>query len=333
MKTGVLLIAVACLITSGCSKAPTGGLRPVRLAIGGQAQMVYLPVTLAVELGYYRAQGLDVAIQDFPGGSRALEALLGGSAEVVAGFYDHTIQMAAEGRDLQAFVSMLRYPGFVAVASPGSKITRIEELSGKIAGVTAPGSSSHFFLNHLLVRHGLPADAVSITGIGATASAIAAVTRGKVDCAIMFEPAVTMVRQQYPDLTILADTRTAQGVRETYGVDSYPGATLYATRDWITRNPETARKLARAIQATLVWIHGHSAEDISAKMPAWFRGEDRAVFASAMRNSMAMFSGDGRMTAEGAEAVKRVLAASIEKVRQANPDVARTYTNAFLDTP
>lgn len=332
MTTRVLLIAAAWLMTSGCSKSPTGQ-TPVRLAIGGQAQMVYLPVTLAVELGYYRQQGLDVAIQDFPGGSRALEALLGASADVVAGFYDHTIQMAAEGRDLQAFVSMLRYPGFVAVASPASKIARVEDLRGKIAGVTAPGSSSHFFLNHLLVKHGLPTDAVSITGIGATASAIAAVSRGMVDCAIMFEPAVTMVRERFPDLTILADTRTAQGVRETYGVDSYPGATLYSTRDWITRNPETARKLARAIQATLVWIHNHSAEEFSTKMPAWFRGEDRVVSASAMRNSMAMFSGNGRMTAEGAEAVKSVLAASIEKVRQANPDVARTYTNAFLDAP
>lgn len=332
MKTRALLLA-ACWFTCGCSKAPTTGLAPVRLAVGGQAQMVYLPVTLAVELGYYRAQGLDVAIQDFPGGSRALEALLGGSADVVAGFYDHTIQMAAEGRDMQAFVSMLRYPGFVAVASPASKITRVEELRGKIAGVTAPGSSSHFFLNHLLVKHGLSADAVSITGIGATASAIAAVTRGKVDGAIMFEPAVTMVRQQFPALTILADTRSAQGVREIYGVDSYPGATFYSTRDWITRNPEIARKLAHAIRDTLVWIQGHSAEEISAKMPAWFRGEDREVFATAMHNSMAMFSADGRMTAEGAEAVKRVLAASIEKVRQANPDVARTYTNVFLDAP
>jgi NitT/TauT family transport system substrate-binding protein len=333
MKARILLVAVACAIVSACSKAPTSGFTHVRLAIGGQAQMVYLPVTLAVELGYYRAQGLDVAIQDFPGGSRALEALLGASADVVAGFYDHTIQMAAEGRDIQAFVSMLRYPGFVAVASPASKIRRVEDLRGRVAGVTAPGSSSHFFLNHLLVRHGLAADAVSITGIGATASAIAAVTRGKVDCAIMFEPAVTMVRQRSPDLRILADTRTAQGVREIYGVDSYPGATLYSTRDWITRNPETARKLAHAIRDTLIWIQGHSAEEISDKMPVWFRGEDREVFATAMRNSMAMFSSDGRMTGDGAEAVKRVLAASIEKVWQANPDVARTYTNTFLDAP
>src|SRR5258708_18304262 len=109
----ITLLASALMLAGGCSSiTSTTTSTPVRLAVGGQAQMVYLPVTLAAELGYYHAQGLDVTLQDFPGGSRALEALLG-SADVVSGFYDHTIQMAAEGRDLVAFVSMLRYPGFV----------------------------------------------------------------------------------------------------------------------------------------------------------------------------------------------------------------------------
>jgi hypothetical protein len=142
---------------------------------------------------------------------------------------------------------------------------------------------------------------VSITGIGATASAIAAVTRGWW-IAPLCRPAITWCASN-PELTILADTRTAQGVRETYGVDS-SRRTLYATRDWITRNPETTRKLAHAIRPR--WF-GCTVTRPGAQRqnPAWFRGDDREVFASAMRNSMAMFSGDGRMTAEGAKPSKR----------------------------
>src|SRR5258708_15557463 len=103
----ITLLASALMLAGGCSSiTSTTTSTPVRLAVGGQAQMVYLPVTLAAELGYYHAQGLDVTLEDFPGGSRALEALLGGSADVVSGFYDHTIQIAADGRDLVAFVSM-----------------------------------------------------------------------------------------------------------------------------------------------------------------------------------------------------------------------------------
>ena len=67
-------------------------------------------------MGFYKEEGLEVELQDFEGGAKALQALVGGSADVVSGYYDHTIQMAAERRELVAFVTMLRYPGLVLVA-------------------------------------------------------------------------------------------------------------------------------------------------------------------------------------------------------------------------
>jgi NitT/TauT family transport system substrate-binding protein len=102
------------------ARATTAPARDVRIAIGGQTQMIYLPTTLAQELGYYRDEGIDVELQDFAGGAKALQALVGGSADVVSGFYDHTIQMAAEGREFVAFVTMLRFPGMVLATSPQS---------------------------------------------------------------------------------------------------------------------------------------------------------------------------------------------------------------------
>ena len=87
---------------------------------------------------------LDLAILPDDGLGRTLrhvQALLGGSADVVSGFYDHTIQMAADGRELVAFVTMLRFPGLVLVTSPQSAgtVTTIEKLKGHIAGVTTAG--------------------------------------------------------------------------------------------------------------------------------------------------------------------------------------------------
>ena len=91
--------------------------------------MIYLPTTLAQELGYYRDEGIDVELQDFAGGAKALQSLVGGSADVVSGFYDHTIQMAAEGREFVAFVTMLRFPGMVLATSPlrAATVTRVED--------------------------------------------------------------------------------------------------------------------------------------------------------------------------------------------------------------
>ncbi|MGH9719788.1 MAG: ABC transporter substrate-binding protein [Bryobacteraceae bacterium] len=199
----VLMIAIATL-AAACQRS-TFPIAPVRLAVGGQAQIVYLAVPLATRLGHFAAEGVEVEVHDFPGGAKSLEALWGGSVDVVCGFYDHTIQMAAEGRALKSFVTMLRYPGFVAVVAPhaAERIRSVKDLAGATVGVTSPGSSSHLFLNYLLARHGVSPDAVSTTGIGSTATAIAAVTRNRVDAAIMFDPAVlpnaqTRARSAYP---------------------------------------------------------------------------------------------------------------------------------------
>src|SRR6186997_3657636 len=62
----------------------------VSIAVGGKAAFYYLPLTISEQLGYFKAEGLDVEISDFAGGARALQALVGGSADVVSGAYEHT---------------------------------------------------------------------------------------------------------------------------------------------------------------------------------------------------------------------------------------------------
>jgi NitT/TauT family transport system substrate-binding protein len=320
-------------LAGGCTSRDHAGGQHVRLAIGGQNQLVYLPTTLARELGFYKEEGLDVELQDHAGGAKALQSLIGGSSDVVSGFYDHTIQMAAEGREFVAFVTMLRFPGLVLVTSPQSAgaVTKIEDLKGRIAGVTAAGSSSQMLLTYMLQRHGIAADAVSITPVGSAATAIAAIERGKVDAAMVADPAFTLIARRNPTARVLADLRTAAGVKEAFGADSYPSSVLYSKTDWVRANRDTAMKLAHAILRTLQWMHAHSPQEIADKTPKSFRGEDDALYVEAVKNSMPMFSPDGLMDAAGTQAVRALLAGSMAKVRTAQIDLSQTYTNEFID--
>jgi NitT/TauT family transport system substrate-binding protein len=294
--------------------------------------MVYLPTTLAKELGFYHDEGIDAELQDFAGGAKALQALVGGSADVVSGFYDHTIQMAAEGREVVAFVTMLRFPGLVLVTSPQSAttLTKIEDLKSRIAGVTTAGSSSQMLLTNMLQKHGVAPDAVSITAIGSAATAIAALEHGKVDVGMVADPAFTLVQRRNPGVRVLADLRTEQGVFEALGTHAYPASVLYAKGEWIRANRDTTERLARAITRTLTWMQTHTPREIAGKTPATFRGEDEALYVEALTASMPMFSPDGLMAADGAEAVRTLLASSMEKVRTATIDVSKTYTNEFI---
>lgn len=335
LSVGVVVALLGAALV-GCQQPPeqassSGGESDVTIAVGGQAAMVYLPTTLADELGYYEDEGLNVSIEDFEGGSEALESLLAGSADVVSGFYDHTIQMAAEGKQIQSFVLMLRDPGLVLAVAPGSEgeISSIEDLEGKTVGVTAPGSSTDMFLKFLLSDHGLDPEAASVAEVGATTTAVAAMERGRVDAAVMVEPSLTALEQRAGDLSILADTRTPEGVQEVFGVDQYPAAVFYSTTDWIDGNRETAQKLATAITRALDYMQSHSAQEIMEAMPDAFVVNEK-VYLEGLQNSLPMYSSDGVMQAEGPKEVYEVLSLSLEEVANADIELSKTYTNEFV---
>jgi sulfonate transport system substrate-binding protein len=335
-KRLALLVASVSLVTGlssvACGGGAAPGLRTVRIAVGGQTQLIYLPTTLAQELGFYQEEGIAAELEDFAGGAKALQALVGGSADVVSGFYDHTIQMAADGREFVAFVAMLRFPGMVIATSPqrADTVVRVADLKGRVVGVTSAGSSSQMLLTYLLKRHGIAADSVSVTSIGTAATAVAAMEYGKVDAGVMADPSFTMVSRRSPNVRVLADLRTAAGVREALGTDSYPASVLYSSGDWVRENRDTAARLARAIVRTLQWIQTHTPEEIASRTPRAFRGDDEGLYIEALRGSMEMFSPDGAMSAEGADAVRTLLAGSLDKVRNATIDTSKTFTNEFI---
>src|SRR5829696_7808650 len=105
-----MAVAVA---LAGTAPAPAQERKQITLGVGGKGLLYYLPLTLAERLGYFKEQGLDVTINDFAGGAQSLQALVGGSVDVVAGAYEHTIRMQAKGQDIKAVIELGRFPGIV----------------------------------------------------------------------------------------------------------------------------------------------------------------------------------------------------------------------------
>jgi NitT/TauT family transport system substrate-binding protein len=313
---------------AGCrSRYSKGHLRMV--IAGTAATFGYLPHALAQQLGFYREQAVSLHAESVIGASRAL---IGGSADVVAGAFDHSVRITALGRAVTAFVVLARFPGNAIVTSvrASKPIRQLTDLKGAIAGITDRGGQGHFFLKYLLIRHGLSPDDVRLVPVGRQTSAVAALEQGKVDAWAGFDPGVTRYRRRHPEAVILADARTADGLEQCTGGREHAGAVLFSTAEWLDRNATTARRLARAIQQALQWMHGHTAEEIAQQAPATFHGGDLEAYVQAVRNSKDMYSRDGHMTHEAASSVYRMLAAGVESVRVAQFDLSKTYTNMFV---
>jgi NitT/TauT family transport system substrate-binding protein len=325
------LSAVVLLAIAGEARAKDA-LPHVKIAIGGAGCLCYLPTVLAQQLGAYEQAGVEIELINFKGGSTALTAVLGGSADVVSGYYDHCVNLAAKNKELQAFVTYDRLPGLVLVVAPkqAAAIKSIKDLDGKKVGVSAPGSSTDFFLKYLLAKNGVNPTDVPVIGVGLDATAVAAMEQGQVDAAVMLDPAVTLLQGKFADLRILSDTRSVADTESVFGGD-YPGGALYAQGPWIAAHLPETQALAEAIVATLKWIHGHSAEEIMAKMPEEMIGPDKPLYLAALKNSIPMYSTTGLMDAKGAQAVLAVFSQSVPEVAAAHIDLAKTYTNAFAE--
>ena len=181
MKRGVFLamlfsLAVGMLLNFPAHSQGTLEKQKVSIAVGGKSLFYYLPLTIAERLGYFKDEGITVEISDFPGGAKALQALVGGSADMTSGSFEHTINMQAKGQSIEAIVLQGRYPA-ITLGMRKDKAAQYKsgkDLKGMKIGVTAPGSSTNMFVSNLLAKDGLAPDAVSIIGVGATAGAVAA---------------------------------------------------------------------------------------------------------------------------------------------------------------
>jgi len=319
---------MALMLTSSLAAAQT----KITVAVGGGACLCYLPTVLAKQLGEFEKAGLAVELVDLKGGSDALKAVLGGSADVVSGYFDHCVNLAAKKQELQSFVVYDRYPGLVLVVSPShtNEIKSIKDLAGKKVGVSAPGSSTDFFLKYLLKKNGLDPTSAAVIGVGLGATAVAAMQQGQIDAAVMLDPSVTVLQGSYPDLKILADTRTQKDTLAMFGGE-YPGGALYSTAAWVNSHEKEVQALTNAIVSTLAWIHSHSPEEIMAKMPPEMVGKEKDLYLTALKNTIPMYSETGKMDPKGADAVLAMFSVGSPDVAKANIDVSKTWTNKFVD--
>jgi NitT/TauT family transport system substrate-binding protein len=302
----------------------------LKLAVGGKSLIAYLPLTIAERRGYFTKEGLDVEINDFQGGSKSLQALVGGSADVACGAYEHTLHMAIKGQSIKAIALQANSFGLVVGVGKekASSYKSLQDLKGMKVGVTAPGSASAIGLKMLLAKAGLPDSDVSVVGIGGGASAVVAVKSGKVDAVANFDPVISILERDAAIKTIL-DTRQEKDLNYLYG-GPFAASAFYLQSDFVERYPKTTQAFANAVSAALAWMAKASTDEIVAAVPPEYFSGDRALYRAMVENNRSRVSPDGVISAEAAARVLSNLRAFEPSFKDARIDLARTYDNSFI---
>ena len=319
------------ILVSAVTQGETLEKPDITIAVGGKATLFYLPLSLAERLGYFKDEGLNVEIPDFPGGAKSLQALIGGSADIVAGGFDHMIHMQTMAQKLSAFVLLSTNPAISLGISKAkaASYTWHKDLKGMKVGVTAPGSTTHMMLNHLLASVYLIPDDVSVIGVGTGAQAVAAMKSGQLDAMVNVEPVMTMLEKQGA-MTIVAETTTTKGTRDVFGGPMLSG-TLYSKASFIQANPKTVQAVTNAMVRALKWIKTATPEQLVAALPPEYLLGDKALYLEVFGKLRANYSPDGMITLAAVKNSYEVLKAHNSSVRRA-PVVwlDQTYDMTFV---
>ena len=301
----------------------------VVIAVGGKTAFCHLPLTIAEQLDYFKAEGLDVEISDFAAGPRALQAVAGGSADVVSGAYEHTIHLQGRNQLFQCFVVQGRAPqiafGVSTKGMPGYRT--VADLRGRRIGVEAPGSTTNMVASMVLARAGLKASDVSFVGVGSSLAALASLRTAQVDAMCNTDPVMTMLEQK-SDVRIISDTRTLKGTQEVFG-GPMPAACLYAPIEFVQKNPNTCQALAYAIVHGLKWLQTAGPSDIIKTVPESYFLGDRALYLASFNKVREAIALDGVLPEEGAKTALRAVASFEPSIRADKIELGKTYINDF----
>lgn len=305
--------------------------KKITIAVGGKNLFYYLPLSVAERKGYFKDEGLDVEIPDFAGGAKALQALVGGSADMVSGAYEHTINMAAKKQPIKAVVLQAKFSSIVLLL-PKDKAAKYKgpaDLKGLKVGVTAPGSSTNMFVNNILARGGLKPTDISVVGVGAGSGAVAAMEKGEIDALSNLDPVITQLESTGKFVPV-ADSRTEKGMQEIYGGD-YHASVIYITDEYIRKYPNTVQAVVNAMVRANRWVAKATPQEIVDLMPDAYKGGNPSLYKQGLLKNMIGYSEDGQMSMKAAQNVYKVLKQFEPSVIKAGDSIRldQTFDNTF----
>jgi NitT/TauT family transport system substrate-binding protein len=300
------------------------------IAVGGKSVLYNLPLTIAEQKGYFKEAGLQVDIADFAGGGKALQALIGGSADVVSGAYEHTITLQNKNQYITAFIMTGQAPQIVVAVSRKTMpdYHQISDLKGKKIGISAPGSSTNMVANVVLAHAGLNPGDVSFIGVGTAASAVDALRSGRIDAIANTEPVISLLEKSN-DIIIIADTRTIAGTEAIFG-GPMPAGSLYAKESFLKNNPATVQALASAMLKALHWLDTASPEEVAAVVPENYLLGDPKLYKMAFTKIRPAISLDGLFTSAATTTALRALSTFDQSIQTDRIDLSRTWTNRYV---
>jgi NitT/TauT family transport system substrate-binding protein len=235
----------------------------------------YAPFYATHALGFYADEGVEVELLVSATPGAAAKGLLDGSIDVSWGGPMRVLKArdADPHSPLTCFCEVVARDPFFLVGRQDAAAFALAGLGGRKLGIVSEVPTPWLCLQHDLRLHGVdPAQIDGVTG-RTMADNLAALRRGELDVAQMFEPYVSMALQAGAGNILYAASARGPTVYTTF----------LATRDGIRRNRAAFAAMVRATRRTLAWVAQHSGAELADAVAPYYPHVARALLASALQ--------------------------------------------------
>ena len=232
----------------------------------------YAPQYVAIELGYFEEEGIDLRLETGFGADKTMTAILSGNADIGFMGSESSIYAYLEGADDYAinFAGLTQRAGNFLVSREPIENFSWDMLIGKKVIGGREGGMPQMILEYILFNNGIDPN-MDLTidqniDFGLTAGAFSGDT--SYDFTVEFEPGATALEKEGVGYVVAS-----------LGVDSgYVPYTAYcAKKSYIENNTETIKSFNRAIQKGLDYVNSHSSVEIAQVIAPQFSDTDIAT--------------------------------------------------------
>jgi sulfonate transport system substrate-binding protein len=272
-----------------------------------------LPVRVANDQGFFKAEGITVEFIDFRGGGPTVQAFAGGSVDFCICAADHVVRLANRGLDARIMVGLDEHHSYALLAKADAPYTDITSLKGKRVGITSPGSLTDNTVRWAIKQAGLQAERdFQIVGTGGGAAMRAAMETGQVD-------AGAVVTTEVADYLGSGKFKIVTDWRPT----RYASLVVIGRQRWADANPALAKGLVRAVAKGAQLIQSDTAattRSVKLLYPNFTDAQTLEIAETAKQR----LSKDGSVSPEGFETMQEVVLlsdTSLKKVNKADVDL------------
>ena len=264
--TLVLLLGISLL--SGCGdKQDEKELTKITLCEVTHS-IFYAPQYVALNLGFFEAEGLEVELSNGQGADKVMSAVLSDNIDIGFAGPEASIYVYNEGKEdhTQVFAQLTQRDGSFLVAREEDPDFTWDKLKGKHILPGRKGGVPYMALEYVIRNNGLdPYQDMNLDNSIQFALMAGAFTGGTGDYVTLFEPTATMLETEGKGYVVAS-------VGAEAGPLAYTG--YFAKKSYIENNPDIIESFTRAIYKGQQWVAGHTAEEIAEAVAPSFPDTD-----------------------------------------------------------